>query len=92
MQTGNYLQEAYAVIRLGGVEGDEQTSIIYDARTGEVAVDAPAGTELTSINIDSAAGILTGESAPINYAIKTVCIFLMQGLIVSRVEVISKVM
>ena len=31
--------------------------------TGEVSVDAPAGVELTSINIDSAAGIFTGESA-----------------------------
>jgi len=28
-----------------------------------VAVDAPTGVELTSINIDSAAGIFTGESA-----------------------------
>ena len=28
-----------------------------------MGVDAPAGTELTSINIDSAAGIFTGEKA-----------------------------
>ena len=35
----------------------------YDANNGQVWVDAPAGTELTSINIDSAAGIFTGEAA-----------------------------
>ncbi len=32
-------------------------------RSGEIAVDAPAGAELTSINIDSAAGIFTGDAA-----------------------------
>ena len=42
---------------------DAQTSIIYNPGTGEVAVDAPAGIELTSVNIDSAAGIFTGEAA-----------------------------
>ena len=31
--------------------------------TGEVSVDAPAGAVLTSINIDSAAGIFTGAAA-----------------------------
>jgi hypothetical protein len=37
--------------------------VTYNAGTGELAVDAPAGTELTSINIDSTAGIFTGEAA-----------------------------
>ena len=38
-------------------------SIVYHAGTGEVSVDPPAGTALTSINIDSAAGIFTGQAA-----------------------------
>ena len=53
----------YAAIAAGGVRGDGQTSIVYDPSTGELAVDSPAGVELTSINIDSAAGIFTGTSA-----------------------------
>lgn len=60
---GFYLTGPYAAIRDGGVVGDGQTSISYNATTGEVAVDAPAGTELTSVNIDSAAGIFTGDAA-----------------------------
>ena len=46
-----------------GQVSDGQTSVIYNAGTGEVAVDAPAGVALTSINIDSAAGIFTGDAA-----------------------------
>ena len=46
-----------------GGESDEQTSIIYNATTGELAVHAPPSTELTSVNIDSAAGIFTGDAA-----------------------------
>jgi len=60
---GKYLTGPYAAISTGGASGDEQTSIVYDPRTGELAVDAPASTELTSINIDSAAGVFTGEPA-----------------------------
>lgn len=41
--------------------GDEQTSIYYDQTTGELAVDAPASTNLTSINIDSESCIFTGD-------------------------------
>jgi hypothetical protein len=58
-----YLQGPYAALSPGGAVGDGQTSIIYNAATGEVAVDAPAGTELTSVNIDSAAGIFTADPA-----------------------------
>ncbi len=58
-----YLNGTYAAIRRGGVKSDGQTSIVYDADTGEVLVDAPAGVELTSINIDSAVGIFTGAPA-----------------------------
>jgi hypothetical protein len=60
---GLYLTGPYAAISGGGQRGDVQTSVIYDAASGEVSVDAPAGTELTSINIDSAAGIFTADPA-----------------------------
>ena len=49
-----YLTGPYAAIAdTPFVRGDTQASIVYDPSTGEVAVDAPAGVELTSINIDS---------------------------------------
>ena len=59
---GLYLTGPYGAIGSGGAKADGQTSIVYDPTTGEVAVDAPAGTELTSINVDSASGIFTGRS------------------------------
>lgn len=46
-----------------GAAGDEQTSIIYNADTGELGIDAPASVDLTSININSAAAIFTGDPA-----------------------------
>ena len=61
LAAGYYLNGPYAAIMKGGGIGDGQTSIIYNADTGELAVDAPAGTELTSINIDSSASIFTGN-------------------------------
>ena len=61
---GKYLQGPYAALAPGpGAEGDEQTSLVYNPGTGELKVDAPAGTDLTSINIDSAGGIFTGDPA-----------------------------
>ena len=60
---GVYLTGPYAAVTPGGIAGDTQTSLIYDPRTGELSVDAPAGTELTSINIDSATGVFTGDAA-----------------------------
>ena len=62
-QAGIYLTGPYAAVAPGGQRSDAQTSIIYNANSGEVSVNAPAGTELTSINIDSAAGIFTGAPA-----------------------------
>jgi hypothetical protein len=62
-QAGRYLTGPYAAVQPNGNRGDAQTSIIYDAGTGQLAVDAPAGVQLTSINIDSAAGIFTGQPA-----------------------------
>jgi hypothetical protein len=58
-----YLKGPYAAVRSGGQSGDGQTSVGYNPTTGEVFVDAPAGTQLTSINIDSAARIFTGAPA-----------------------------
>jgi hypothetical protein len=61
---GHYLRGPYAALaNPNGVRGDGQASITYHAGTGEVAVDAPAGISLTSVNIDSAASIFTGAAA-----------------------------
>ena len=61
LANGLYLAGPYAAIQSGGTQGDGQTSVIYNANTGEVAVDAPDGKELTSINITSAAGVFLGD-------------------------------
>jgi hypothetical protein len=63
LAAGKYLTGPYAAVASGGARGDGQTTMIYDPRTGEVAVDAPAATQLTSINIDSAGAIFTGAPA-----------------------------
>ena len=48
---GHYLTGPVAAIGQGGISGDDQTSLVYDPRSGELSIDAPAGMELTSINI-----------------------------------------
>ena len=58
---GLYLTGPYAAIKEGGVAGDDQTSLVYDARTGGLSVDAPAGMELTSINVTSAGNRFVGD-------------------------------
>ena len=63
LNAGTYLTGPYAALSGSGTIGDGQASITYDARTGELGVDAPAGTDLTSINIDSASGIFMGDAA-----------------------------
>ena len=63
LNAGKYLTGPYAAIGIGGQRADAQTSIVYDANTGEVAVDVPAGKELTSVNIESASGFFTGAPA-----------------------------
>ena len=63
LNAGTYLTGPYAAISRGGTVGDEQTSLIYDPASGQLSVDAPSGTELTSINIDSAGGVFTGAAA-----------------------------
>lgn len=57
---GLYLVGPHAVVTDRGSEIDDPTSIIDHPGRGEVSVDAPAGQEMTSINIDLAAGIFTG--------------------------------
>ena len=47
----------------GGLEGDDQTSIVYDPATGEIRIDAPNGVNLTSINISSAGSVFMGDPA-----------------------------
>jgi hypothetical protein len=59
----HYLKGPYSAVRPGGRQGDGQTSVGYNPTTGELFVDAPAGTQLTSINIDSATRIFTGAAA-----------------------------
>ena len=60
---GVYLTGSYAALAADGQAGDGQTSIVYDAATGQVSVDAPVGFELTSINLQSASGIFTAGPA-----------------------------
>lgn len=61
LQAGVYLTGPYAALAGPGASGDDQTTIVYDLGTGEVSVDAPAGKELTSINITSEKGLFRGD-------------------------------
>ena len=63
LRSGLYKAGPYAAIQAGGVADDDQTSIRYDSATGELSVDAPAGIELTSINIESGSSVFTGAPA-----------------------------
>jgi hypothetical protein len=63
LAANTYLTGPYAAIAMGGSPNDGQTSVGYNAATGEVWVDAPTGASLTSINIDSASSIFTGAPA-----------------------------
>jgi hypothetical protein len=60
-QAGVYLTGPYAAVR-PHPEGTGNATLVYDPASGELSVRAGA-TELTSINIDSAAAVFTGESA-----------------------------
>jgi hypothetical protein len=55
-------QMTFAAISGGGNANDEQTSIVYDANTGEVGVNAPVSLELTSLNIASADALFSGSA------------------------------
>jgi hypothetical protein len=54
---------AVAAILQGGQIGDEQTTIGYDAATGEIFVATPISTQLTSIRLASMGAIFTGAPA-----------------------------
>lgn len=47
----------------GGTERARKTAVSYNSVTGEMGVAAPAGVELTAINISSASGIFTADAA-----------------------------
>jgi hypothetical protein len=69
LTSGLYLQGPYAALAGPAPpegETDEQTSIVYNATTGELGVNAPANTNLTSVNIDSTSGIFTGHANALN--------------------------
>ena len=63
LDAGKYLTGPYAAIQPDGQIDDSQTSIVYDAITGSLSVDAPTGAEFTSINIQSASAIFTESPA-----------------------------
>jgi hypothetical protein len=62
-QGGHYGTGPYAALQPKGTPGDAQTSVIYSASSDELVVDAPEDAQLTSINIDSASGIFSGDPA-----------------------------
>ena len=51
-QGATYLAGPYAAIQPSGHSGDGQTSLVYNASSGELSLDAPAGMELTLGNVD----------------------------------------
>ena len=57
--------DAHAALGVSGSTGDGQTSLVYDASTGQLSVDAPSGQELTSINVTSSAGRFLGNAPAI---------------------------
>ena len=62
LNANTYLTGPYGALAPGeGVKGDDQTSLVYDTSTGELSVDAPAGTDLTSINITSDGSKFIGD-------------------------------
>ena len=63
LKTGTYLTGSYAAGTADANTSDGRTSAIYNSATGEFSVDTPASIQLTSINIDSAAGIFTCADA-----------------------------
>lgn len=58
-----YLAGSQAAFRPSGARGDGQTSMVHNPGTGELAVNAPSAVDLTSITIESAAGIFAGVPA-----------------------------
>jgi hypothetical protein len=65
LNAGKYLTGPYAALSGSGQSGDAQTSLVYEANTGQLSVDPPSGVNLTSINVDSAAGRFIGTKPSI---------------------------
>ena len=63
--SGIYLKGPYAAIPQRGALGDGQASLVYQASSGELSVDPPAGHELTSINITSDGAKFVGDKPPV---------------------------
>jgi hypothetical protein len=63
ISTGHYRTGRYAAGQPLDAVPDVRAAVIYDANTGEVALDVPAGIELSAINLDSATGIFTESPA-----------------------------
>ena len=59
-QAAAYLQGPYSAIQTGGSVENDQTSLVYNAGTGELAVNVPSRLELTSLNVTSASGKFIG--------------------------------
>ena len=63
LTNGSYMvsdTRRFAGLAPSGEPNDATPSVIYDAATGEVAIDPPLETRLTSVNIVSDAGVFTG--------------------------------
>jgi hypothetical protein len=63
LQANIYLTGPYAGISPSDGNRDDVTAVQYDPKSGEVVVQVPDDIQLTSISIDSAAGVFTGEPA-----------------------------
>jgi hypothetical protein len=63
LATGSYLSGSYLAVAPEGNVGDGQTSVLYNAATGEVAVEPSDGMAFTSLNLESAAGIFAQDPA-----------------------------
>ena len=61
LMTDTYLTACYAALTPNGTRQDDQTSLIYDAKTGEVAIDAPIGRQLSWIALSSTRQIFDNQ-------------------------------
>lgn len=63
LNAATYLSGPYRAVRTNGQRNGERLSVGYDANTGEFWIESPKDMELTSIKIDSAEGIFSGDPA-----------------------------
>jgi hypothetical protein len=66
LNSGIYLSGSYAPGRAGrvctrGYEDDQMASLVYDANTGQLKIDAAEDEEINSLTLESHAGIITGQ-------------------------------